>query len=88
MTKNQLKGPTPATWRRIGVATAVVTAVTLFSTASFAIGTPAQRAACRSDVMRLCMGQLGSEASIQACMRKNFGQLSAGCKATLPKQSG
>jgi hypothetical protein len=88
MRKNYLKDRTRTTWRRIGLAAAVVTAATLFSTASFAIGTPEQRAACRSDVMRLCMGQLGSEASIKACMRKNYGQLSAGCKATLPKQSG
>ena len=77
---------TPAAWCRTGIAAAVLAAAGLFPALTLA-ATQEQRAACTPDVMRLCKGQLASESSVIACMKRNFGQLSARCKATLPKQS-
>jgi hypothetical protein len=69
---------------RIVLASVIILAGTLFSSASFALGTAAQRAACTSDVMRLCMSSLGSDNGIISCMKRNRSSLSARCKATLP----
>lgn len=84
MSSNQRKCRTTPALRHVSVATAIVMAAALFSTASFALGTAEQRAACTSDVMRLCMSSLGSDSGIVACMTKNKSRLSARCKATLP----
>jgi hypothetical protein len=70
--------------RRIGFASAIIMSAILFSSPSFALGTPEQQAACTSDVMRLCMSSLGSTSGIIACVTKNKNGLSARCKATLP----
>ena len=70
--------------RHVVVAIAIAMATTSFSTASFAVGSAAQQAACTSDVMRLCLASLGSDSGIIACMTKNKDRLSARCKATLP----
>jgi hypothetical protein len=81
---NHLKCRIEPVLRHIGVASAIVLSATLFSTASFALGTAKQRAACTPDVMRLCMTSLGSDSGIITCMTKNKDKLSARCKATLP----
>jgi 2-keto-3-deoxy-6-phosphogluconate aldolase len=74
--------------RHIRVATASAMVATLFSTASFAV-TPEQRSAvvsaCSSDAMRFCMGSLGNEQRIIACMARNQSKLSARCKAAIPR---
>ncbi len=44
-------------------------------------GTPAQRAACRPDVYRLCAGEIPNVRAITACLRKNHSRLSEGCAA-------
>ncbi len=44
-------------------------------------GTPAQRAACRPDVYRLCAGEIPNVRAITACLRKNSSRLSEGCAA-------
>ncbi len=44
-------------------------------------GTPAQRAACRPDVYRLCAGEIPNVRAITACLRKNSSRLSDGCAA-------
>ena len=44
-------------------------------------GTPAQRAACRPDVYRLCAGEIPNVRAITACLRKNASRLSEGCAA-------
>jgi hypothetical protein len=85
MRKRQLTHRTVANRCQMGIAAAVLMACALFPGASLAMGTSEQRAACTSDVMRLCTGQLTSEGRVIACMKKNYGQLSARCKATLPK---
>ena len=84
MISNQLKGRTRPVSRHIGIVAAIVAATTLFSGTSFALGTAAQRAACTSDVMRHCMGSLGSDSAIIACMKKKRSQFSARCQSTLP----
>ena len=44
-------------------------------------GTPAQRAACRPDVFRLCAGEIPSVRGITACLRRNLPRLSPACAA-------
>jgi hypothetical protein len=74
--------------RHIRVATAFVMVATLFSTASFAVS-PEQRSAvmsaCNYDAMRFCMGSLGNEQRLIACMARNQSKLSARCKAAIPR---
>jgi hypothetical protein len=74
--------------RRLGAAVALGLAASLISNASYALGTPEQRAACTGDVIRLCVGSLGSDDGIIACMKRNVDKLSDRCKATLPNQGG
>ncbi len=50
-------------------------------------GTPAQRAACRPDVYRLCAGEIPNVRAITACLRKNHSRLSAGCAAVFAGSS-
>jgi hypothetical protein len=84
MNLNGLKCRIQAGRNHVVVASAIILAGTLFSSATFALGTKEQRAACTSDVMRLCMSSLGSDSGIISCMKKNRSSLSARCKATLP----
>ena len=84
MNLDQLKCRAQPALRHAGVAIAIVMAGTLLSTASFAVGSAAQQAACMPDVMRLCLASLGSDNGIIACMTRNKDKLSARCKATLP----
>ena len=74
--------------RHISVATAFVMVAILFSTASFAVS-PEQRSAvmsaCNYDAMRFCMGSLGNEQRLIACMARNQSKLSARCKAAIPR---
>jgi hypothetical protein len=84
MNLKQLKCRTQPALRHVGVGIAVVMAATSLSTASFASPTAAQKAACTSDVIRLCLASVGSDSRIIACMTKNKDSLSARCKATLP----
>jgi hypothetical protein len=84
MNLKQMNWQTRPAFRHVGFAIAIVVATTTLSTASFAGPTPAQKAACTGDVIRLCLTSVGSDASIIACMTKNKDQLSARCKATLP----
>jgi hypothetical protein len=83
MNSNPLKSRSRAALRALCVA-GTIFGVALSSTASFALGTPQQRAACNSDFVRLCLSSVGSDSAIIACMTKNKGRLSARCKATLP----
>jgi hypothetical protein len=56
-------------------------AVTLGSTASFALGSDSQRAACTPDVFRLCSSEIPNVDRIVACLKKEKPNLSAGCQA-------
>jgi len=85
MNSTQRKCRTQQVLGRIAIAGAIVMSVTTFSTASFAVGTAKQRAACTSDVMRLCFTSVWSgDQAIIACMTQNKDRLSKRCKMTLP----
>jgi hypothetical protein len=44
-------------------------------------GTPAQQAACRPDVFRLCAGEIPNVRAITRCLERNMSRLSPGCQA-------
>ena len=48
---------------------------------SFAEGTPAQRKACKPDVIRLCNGPPPEYADTRACLEANMAKLSPKCRA-------
>lgn len=52
-----------------------------YSSASFAAGTDDQRAACMGDAFRICGSEIPNVDRITTCMKKNFSQLSPGCRA-------
>jgi hypothetical protein len=43
----------------------------------------AQRAACMGDAQRLCASSLASPGQLNACMQRNAGKVSAGCRAAM-----
>lgn len=45
--------------------------------------TPQLRAACESDVRRLCMGQNPTEAKVKSCVAAKFAQLGRRCQIQL-----
>jgi hypothetical protein len=46
-------------------------------------GTPAENAACRSDVARLCRSAAPDTGRVLACLQANRGRLSKGCISVL-----
>jgi len=60
---------------------------TFFATGAFAITpTPAQKSACMSDVMSLCMHAVPSNDRIYACLVANKARLSPPCRAQFEKK--
>ncbi|MEQ8824981.1 MAG: hypothetical protein RIC14_11470 [Filomicrobium sp.] len=45
--------------------------------------TPQMRAACESDVRRLCIGSKPTVAKVKRCVRRNFLRLGTRCQMTL-----
>jgi len=45
--------------------------------------TPALRAACESDVRRLCITENATVSSVRSCVKRRFGELSARCKVQI-----
>ena len=45
--------------------------------------TPQMRAACESDVRRLCIGKRPTVAKVKRCVRRNFSKLGTRCQMTL-----
>jgi hypothetical protein len=45
--------------------------------------TPQMRAACESDVRRLCIGRKPTVAKVKRCVRRNFSKLGMRCQVTL-----
>ena len=58
-------------------------ALATFSTSSFAIGTAEQRAACTSDVFRLCSAEIPDVDRIIVCLKRERPKLSKPCQAVL-----
>lgn len=63
-------------------------AVSLITTpaASFAAGSPDERAACASDAFRLCGSEIPNIDRIVACMRANKANLSSACKTVFDNE--
>lgn len=45
--------------------------------------TPQMRAACETDVRRLCIGKNPTVAKVKSCVRRNFMRLGTRCQLTL-----
>ena len=45
--------------------------------------TPALRAACESDVRRLCIAEGATVVTVKSCMKRRFGELSVRCKVQI-----
>jgi hypothetical protein len=50
--------------------------------AAFAQGTPQQRAACRSDVVRFCKG-MSDTGAIHGCLQQHYSRLHPRCQKVL-----
>src|SRR5262245_20067265 len=59
----------------------VALAFAALPTASFALGSADQRAACTPDVFRLCSAQIPNVDAIVACLKREKAQLSGACRA-------
>ncbi|MBV9968698.1 MAG: hypothetical protein JO228_01845 [Xanthobacteraceae bacterium] len=64
-------------------AIALAAALVAYSTASFAVGTAEQRAACTPDALRLCSAEIPNIPRIVACLRANRSNLSKPCQSAL-----
>lgn len=60
-------------------------ALSCFATASFALGTSEERAACTPDVFRLCSSEIPNVTNIIACMKAKKSSLSPACRAVMDK---
>jgi hypothetical protein len=60
---------------------AIALALCTVTTASYALGTAEQRAACTPDVFRLCSSEIPNVSGIIACMKAKKSSLSAACRA-------
>ena len=83
MTANYPKLHHRPTLRHVGLAVAVIIATTSLSTASFAVGTAKQQAACSGDVMRFCLSAYPDMERLKVCMTKNRDNLSPRCRSVL-----
>jgi len=66
---------------RRGRTVALAIALCSVATASFALGTSEQRAACTPDVFRLCSSEIPNVDGIIACMKAKKSSLSPACRA-------
>ncbi|HXW23920.1 MAG TPA: hypothetical protein VEK73_04165 [Xanthobacteraceae bacterium] len=70
--------------KRAAIAAVAVCLVSL-PTASFGLGSAAERAACTPDVFRLCAGEIPNVGRIIACMKARRGSLSAACRSVFDR---
>jgi hypothetical protein len=65
---------------------AILSSIAMAPTAGFAWkATPAQRAACTGDALRLCASYIPDEESIAHCIASKKSQLSPGCLVQVKK---
>lgn len=62
---------------------AAAASLLLVVTPALAQGTPAQRAACTSDAMRLCASHIPNVGAIASCLRREKASLSAACRTVM-----
>jgi hypothetical protein len=68
---------------------AILSSIATAPTAGFAWkATPAQRAACTGDALRLCASYIPDEESIAHCIASKKSQLSPGCLVQVKKAGG
>ena len=68
---------------------AILSSIAMVPTTSFAWkATPAQRAACTGDALRLCTSYIPDEESVARCIASKKSQLSPGCLAQVNKAGG
>jgi hypothetical protein len=73
------------TIRQAGLIVAFAVSISaLSSTSSFAFSAEAQQM-CTGDAFRLCSSEIPNIPKITACMVKNRGSLSAGCRAVMDR---
>jgi hypothetical protein len=68
---------------RAAIPLAAGLALSSYATASFALGTAAQRVACTPDVFRLCSSEIPNVDNIIACMMAKKASLSQACRAAI-----
>ena len=54
--------------------------------ASFAQGTPQQRAACRADVVKYCKGKGEDPGVLLSCLEENKDKISAKCRTVIEQK--
>ena len=64
---------------RARIASACITVALVAHGTPSAAATAEERAACRSDVFRLCAGEIPNRGRIIACMKRNHSRLSPNC---------
>ena len=69
------------TLRKMAYPLMVGIALSSFASASHALGTSEQRAACTPDVFRLCASEIPNVDGIIACMKAKKSSLSPACRA-------
>ena len=67
-------------FRRVVCPMVIGLALSSLATASFALGTAEQRAACTPDVFRLCSAEIPNVDHIVACMKAKKASLSPACR--------
>jgi hypothetical protein len=85
MSKKQAVSPTALS--RGGCILGVALLLISWSTASFALGTADERAACTPDVFRLCSSEIPNVDRIIACMKAKKTSLSPACKLVFDKKA-
>jgi hypothetical protein len=69
-----------------GLALALVLGLLGAGAARADLATPAQKQACTPDVYRLCAGEIPNVKAIVACLRRQKGNLSEGCRAVFDQK--
>ena len=85
MTANHVECRRRPILRPISFVIAIAIASASFSTASHAVGSSEQQAACGGDVMRFCLSAYPNMERLKECMTKNRNNLSSKCRAVLEK---
>jgi hypothetical protein len=67
---------------------AAVVALSVTHAAAFAQGTPAQRAACRPDVVKFCKGKGEDPGVLLQCLEDNKDKISEKCRGVIAEVNG
>jgi hypothetical protein len=70
-------------WKLTAGSVVIVLTFAAWTTASFAIGTAEQRAACTPDVFRLCSSAIPNVDRIVVCLKQQKSNLSKPCQAVM-----